>query len=48
MILWSILRLMFWATVAALRLTLRFVIGVIAWLAGAYVGYRIVRTRERE
>jgi hypothetical protein len=39
---------MFWATVAAIRLTLRFVIGVAAWLFGAYVGYRLVRTRARE
>jgi hypothetical protein len=47
-IVWSILRLMFWATVAAIRLTSRFVIGVAAWLLGAYVGYRLVRTRARE
>ena len=44
----SILRLLFWATVAAIRVTLRFVIGVAAWLLGAYVGYRLVRTRARE
>jgi hypothetical protein len=47
-IVWSILRVLFWAGVAVIRLTLRFVIGVIAWLAGAYVGYRIARTRARE
>jgi hypothetical protein len=44
----SILRLLFWVTVAAIRLTLRFVIGLLAWLAGAYVGYRLVRHRARD
>jgi hypothetical protein len=39
---------MFSVTVAALRLTLRFVVGVIAWLAGAYLGYKLVRSRSRE
>ena len=43
----SMLRVLFWATVVAIRLTLRFVIGLLAWLAGAYVGYRLVRHRER-
>jgi hypothetical protein len=47
-IVFSILRLLFWATVAAIRLTLRFVIGVAAWLLGAYVGYRLARTRACE
>jgi hypothetical protein len=45
---WSILRLLFWAAVAAIRLSLRFIIGVVAWSVGAYVGYRLVRTRSRE
>ncbi len=44
----SILRLLFWATVAAIRLSLRFIIGLLAWLAGFYVGYRLVRHRARE
>jgi hypothetical protein len=47
-IIFSILRLTFWAAVAAIRLTVRLLIGLIAWLAGVYVGYRIVRTRARE
>ena len=45
-IVFSILRLIFWATVVAIRLTLRFVIGVAAWLLGAYVGYRLVIAAE--
>jgi len=44
----SILRLLFWAAVAAIRLTLRFLIRLIAWLAGAYVGYKLVRHRARD
>ena len=47
-VVFSILRLPFWATVAAIRLTLRFIIGGLAWLAGAYVGYRLVRHWARD
>jgi hypothetical protein len=47
-IVFSILRLLFSGMVALIRLTLRFLIGLIAWLAGAYVGYKLVRSRSRD
>jgi|SRR4051794_21789805 hypothetical protein len=47
-IVWSILRLLFWAAITALRRTFRLVIGVLAWSAGAYVGYKLVRHRARD
>jgi hypothetical protein len=47
-IVWSILHLLFWTTVATFRLTLRFVIGLLAWGVGVSVGYKLVRGRSRE
>ena len=44
----SILRLTFWAAVAATRLTLRCLIGTVAWCLGFWVGYRLVRHRARD
>jgi hypothetical protein len=44
----SILRLLFWAAVAAIRLTLRFLVRLITRLTGVYLGYRLVRHRARD
>jgi hypothetical protein len=47
-IVWSILRLLFLATIVALRLTLRLLIGLAAWLLGAYVQLPPRGARARE